>query len=171
LAKSADAQIPHAGLARLWYSPLMKKYYTRRMPFDPVREMTKVTAERMKMNLELLQNLVFAYAANEKAQQRFMHAVVSRLARIEATVSSIHGIQFIHMQKHGDLIYMEKAREDAQMQEEFIAKKDEELGLAMTKYIYGGPDAFKAAAEAPGDQAEPKAKREQRSRTRRPRKG
>jgi hypothetical protein len=168
--RNLDAKSAGPFLRRVVFAT-MKKYQTRRVPFDPVREMTKVTAERMKMTLELLQKLVCAYAANEKAKQRFMNVVLSRLATIEATVSSIHGIQFLHLHKDRDFIYTEKAEEDARHSSEFIARKSQELGHAMIKLIYGGLQEAESQSADASETAIGDAQRERRSRTRRPRSG
>jgi hypothetical protein len=167
-----EAEVHTGGLSVFVVCAAMKKHRTRRTePLDPEREMTRAMAERMKMNLELLEKLVFAYAANEEAQRRFRYAVVSRLARIEATVGSMQGLQCVHMNMHGDWLDETKAEEDAQTAEGFIAGKTEALGLAMIKYIHGGPDAFKAKDGAAEKQAKENMQGEQRSRTRRPRQG
>ena len=97
-------------------------------------ELTKTTAQRMKMNLELLQQLAVAVAANEKAQRRFRAAIVSRVAKIETTIQFIFGAQIA--QAH-DCIESEKMLKHAKDAEETISKASDKLGLAMVEFIYG----------------------------------
>ena len=61
--------------------------------------LAETIAERAKMNLDLLQRLALAVAANEKAQRRFRTAMLIRVSRIETTVQMIYGAQIV--QAHG----------------------------------------------------------------------
>jgi hypothetical protein len=111
---------------------------------DPITNMAatvaEVTAERIRMNKELLQELAFAVAANERAQRRFRTAVLIRLSRIETIAQMVHGAQIVetHHSKPG---FEEKVSEHAKDAEEFISQHSDELGLKMVKYVYDEPEA------------------------------
>ena len=96
--------------------------------------LAEVITERTRMNLELLQQLALAVAANEKAQRRFRNAVLIRVSTIEVMVQIIHGAQIAEAHNCLDSEKMRKHAEDA---DEFISQKSNKLGLAMVKYIYG----------------------------------
>lgn len=98
--------------------------------------MTKATAQRIQMNLELLQRLVHAYTANETAQRRFRNTVLIRLSRIEQTVSMIHAVQIVELHKNRPCSE-EKIDEHTKEAEEFISQKSHAMGMAMVNYIYG----------------------------------
>jgi hypothetical protein len=69
-------------------------------------------------------------------QRKFRYAVVSRLARIEATVGAIHGLQIVLSLRQGDPAFRDKVEEDAKAAEEFIARNEKEHGLRMIRYIH-----------------------------------
>jgi hypothetical protein len=96
----------------------------------------EVAAERVRLNGELLQALAHAVSANEETQRKFRYVVLSRLARIETTVTAIHGLQLV-MSRKWEPHVEEKISADAKASEEFIAQGENELGLAMIRYIYG----------------------------------
>lgn len=123
---------------RFWYLPPMKKHTsTRRSSKGPTTTMdgtaAKSIAERTLMNLELLQQLALAVAANEKAQRRFRTTVLISVSKIETVVQMIHGAQVAELHKYIDSDAMKKHTKDA---EAFISQKSSELGLAMVDYIY-----------------------------------
>jgi hypothetical protein len=107
---------------------------------NPITEMAAtvatVMAKRTRMIHELLPKLALAVAANEEAQRKFRTAVMIKLSRIETMVSMIQGGQIVESQGWRP-VYAEKAKKEAQVAEEFISQKSNELGLAMVNYIYG----------------------------------
>jgi hypothetical protein len=107
-------------------------------------DLAGAVAERSRLNKELLIALANAVGRNERVQQKFRYTVVSRLARIEATVGAIHGFQLAL--RKWEPAFEEKVERDAKASEEFIARHEMEHGLRMIRYIYG-PDE---APTAPG---------------------
>ena len=59
----------------------------------------EATAERVRLGGEILKELPFALARNEKVQHRFRLSVLSMLAKIQATVTAIHGLQLVLARK------------------------------------------------------------------------
>jgi hypothetical protein len=96
----------------------------------------EATAQRMKMNLELLQRLAVTWAANEEAQRKFRAVIVNRVAKIETTVQMILGAQITEAHDRMD---SDKLREHAKGTDEYIAKASDKLGLGMIEFIYGEP--------------------------------
>jgi hypothetical protein len=106
---------------------------------DPIANMQEATAERVRMNHELLKAFAHAFAANEKTQRKFRNAVLIRLSRIETIVQMIHGAQIAesHLNKPG---CDEKVNEHANAAEAYISEHSGELGVKMIRYIYGESD-------------------------------
>lgn len=90
-------------------------------------------AETARMNLDLLNRLALAVAANEKAQRRFRTAMLIRVSRIETMVQMILGAQIAEAHGCVESEAMEKHAKDG---EERISQVSHELVLAMVRYIY-----------------------------------
>jgi hypothetical protein len=107
----------------------------------------EATAERVRLSGEILKELPFALARNEKMQQKFRLGVLSMLAKIQATVTAIHGAQLVFARKWEPGVE-EKVEEDAKGAEELIARMADKIGLAMVRHIYGEsePQASKGDA-------------------------
>jgi|SRR6266853_331213 len=123
----------------------MKKHFSeKRRLSDPVTNMAatvaEVTAERMRMNKDLLQELALAVAANERAQRRFRTAVLIRLSRIETMVQMIHGAQIVEAH-HSEPCFEDKVSEHTKDAEEYISQHSNELGLKMVEYVYDEREA------------------------------
>lgn len=101
--------------------------------------MVRATADIVRLNGKLLQDMAHAIAANERVQRKFRYAVVSKLARIGATVAGIHGLQIVLSQREEDPRFEENIQKSAKGAEEFIARQGKVQGLKMIRYIYG-PD-------------------------------
>lgn len=85
------------------------------------------------MNLDLLNRLAVAVAANEKAQRRFRAAMVIRVSRIETMVQMIHGAHIAQLHK---CLESERMLEHIMDAEETISRASDNLALAMVKFIY-----------------------------------
>ncbi len=124
-------------MGHLWYLPYMKKASTTKRASKETTavgdRLAKTVEERMRMNLNLLQQLAFAVAASEKAQIRFRAAIVSRIVKIETTIQMIYGAQIAEAHDSFDSERMRKHATDA---DKTIAKASEKLGIAMMNFIY-----------------------------------
>lgn len=118
--------------------PIMKKHRSTRGAGTKTG-IARTTADIVRLNGQLLQELAHAIAANEKVQSKFRYAVVSKLARIGATVAGIHAVQFVLAQRQEDPRFEENIQKSAKGAEEFIARQGKVQGLKMIRYIYG-PD-------------------------------
>ena len=90
-------------------------------------------AGQVRMNLDLLNRLTLAVAANEKAQRRFRTAMLVRVSTIETIVKMIHGAQIAQSHDRSNSEVMKEHAKDA---DEYISRVSHEMGLAMVSYIY-----------------------------------
>lgn len=104
---------------------------------DPVSiaEGLQRIVERQRLAGELLIALANAVAAHERTQTRFRYAAISTLARIQSTVTMIHGAQIAeaHMSRPG---HEERLDEHAKSADEFIATKSQAIGESLVRLIY-----------------------------------
>ncbi|MEY2411020.1 MAG: hypothetical protein QOF48_3690 [Verrucomicrobiota bacterium] len=115
----------------------MKRHRTSdRWSAEPIEEARKATAERVKLNHELLIAMAHALDGIEKTQRKFRTVVLLRLSRIETMLQMIHGAQIVeaHLSKPA---CEEKASEHAEAAETYISEHSRELGLKMVRFIYG----------------------------------
>jgi hypothetical protein len=61
--------------------------------------MGEATAERVRMNFDMLIALATAVGTNEKVQRRFRFAVINKLCKIEAVLAQIHVSQLARDQR------------------------------------------------------------------------
>jgi hypothetical protein len=97
------------------------------------------------MNLELLQALALAVAANERAQRRFRNAVFIRLSNIETMVEMIHGAQIV--EAHHSPGSEDKVKKHAKAAGEYVSRRSKELGLEMVEFVYDDSENQPAMSE------------------------
>ena len=95
--------------------------------------LAETSAERARMNLDLLQRLALAVTANEKAQRRFRTAMLIRVSKIETTLQMMYGAQIAQAHNCADSEAMKKHVRSA---EEMIAETSDRMVLATLRFIY-----------------------------------
>ena len=116
----------------------MKRQYTsRQKPNDPITNLT----ELVRMQLNLMTNLVHHLVEVENKQQRFRTCVLIRLSRIETMVTEVQGCQLAQYwpDDHARMTDELRAKYLQEVQDR-IESASEKLGLKMVRYMHEKPD-------------------------------
>lgn len=120
--------------AGVWNFLMMKKNpKSRRSSNGASTTRDESIAKLARQNLDLLNRLVLAVAANENAQRRFRTAMLIRVSRIETMVQMIHGAQIAETH---DCIKSEAMVKHIEAAEQFTSHASDKLSRAMLRFIY-----------------------------------
>jgi hypothetical protein len=86
-------------------------------------------------NFNLMTKLIHWLHANESAQRKFRMAVIAKLCRLQAQITSLYP-PILAQNQRLQLIDGEKLMADAKAIEEFITKNERETIVGIMEYIY-----------------------------------
>jgi hypothetical protein len=119
---------------QLWYPTDMRRN-AKSITTSPeiVRHIHGLT----EANFNLLIKLIEWLTEKEKAAHKFRLVVLSRLSKLETTLTEIQGAQLAEYWSPEKRITDEQRKKYIQEVEERISRGSEQLGLKMVKFIYG----------------------------------